>query len=105
MFIGEKGRLLLPHWKFPSLIVDGKYEKVNYPELPDADHYHQFVDAAMGNDTCSAPFSYAARLTEAILLGVVANRFPDKTLHWNNNTQKFDEKEANKLLSAPNRKF
>jgi len=34
MFIGEKGRLLLPHWTFAKLIVNGKYEKVDIPELP-----------------------------------------------------------------------
>lgn len=105
MFIGEKGRLLLPHWAFPKLIVDGKYEPVSYPELEEADHYHQFVDACMGNDETSAPFSYAARLTEAILLGVVANRFPNKKLHWNNATSLFDEAEANALLGAPYRAF
>jgi len=59
----------------------------------------------MGNDTCSAPFSYAARLTEAILLGVIANRFPGETLHWSNKKEKFKEKAANKLLTAPYRKF
>ncbi len=105
MFIGEKGRLLLPHWLFPKLIVDGKYEKVDYPELGEQDHYHQFVDACLGNDTCSAPFSYAARLTEAILLGVVANRFPNETLHWNNKKQRFDEKKANALLTGKERNF
>lgn len=105
MFIGEKGRLLLPHWEFPKLIVGGKYEKVDYPDLDEHDHYHQFVDACLGNDKCSAPFSYAARLTEAILLGVVANRFPNQTLHWNNGTQLFDEKEANQYLSGSNRSF
>jgi hypothetical protein len=105
MFIGEKGRLLMPHWAFAKLIVNGAYEKVDYPELKEADHYHQFVDACLGKDTCSAPFSYAARLTEAILLGVVANRFPDETLHWNNKTSKFSEKAANKLLGGNYRKF
>ena len=30
----------------------------------------------------SAPFSYAGPLTEALLLGVVANRFPDTKLLW-----------------------
>jgi len=105
MFIGEKGRLLLPHWDFPKLIVDNSYEKVDYPELDEHDHYHQFVDTCLGNDKCSAPFSYAARLTEAILLGVVANRFPNKTLHWNNQSQLFDEKEANQYLSGSNRRF
>lgn len=105
MFIGEKGSLLMPHWAFAKLIVDGKYEKVDYPQLEKANHYHQFVDACLGKDECSAPFSYAARLTEAILLGVVANRFPDETLHWDNATSKFSEAEANKLLGGDYRKF
>ncbi|MEJ2005371.1 MAG: gfo/Idh/MocA family oxidoreductase, partial [Cyclobacteriaceae bacterium] len=105
MFIGEKGRLLLPHWDFPKLIVEGAYEKVDYPDLDEHDHYHQFVDACLGKDKTSAPFSYAARLTEAILLGVVGNRFPNQTLHWNNSTQLFDEKEANQYLSGSNRSF
>jgi predicted dehydrogenase len=105
MFIGENGRLLVPHWDFPKLIVDGEYHKVEMPEMEEHDHYHQFVDACLGEDTCSAPFSYAARLTEAILLGVVANRFPNKTLHWDNETSSFDEEDANLLLGGEYRKF
>ena len=105
MFIGEKGRLLLPHWDFPKLIVEGNYEKVEMPELEEHDHYHQFVDACLGKDECSAPFSYAARLTEAILLGVVANRFPGQKLHWNNATSKFTEEAPNALLGGNYRKF
>ena len=105
MFIGEKGRLLMPHWDFAKLIVNGKYENVTYPELEHADHYHQFIDACMDKDTCSTPFSYASRLTEAILLGVVANRFPDETLHWDNASESFAEAKANKLLGGEYRKF
>jgi predicted dehydrogenase len=105
MFIGEKGRLLLPHWDFPKLIVDGAYEKVDYPKLDKHDHYHQFVDACLGNDECSAPFSYASRLTEAILLGVIGNRFPDQRLHWNNKESSFTEMEANQYLSSSSREF
>jgi len=105
MFIGEKGRLLLPHISYPKLIVNGKYEKTDFPELDEADHYHQFVDACLGKDVSSAPFSYSARLTESILLGVVANRFPNKTLHWNNEASKFSHTEANKYLDAEYRSF
>jgi len=105
MFIGEKGRLLLPHIDFPKLIVNKQYEEIDFPELEKANHYHQFVDTCLGTDSCSAPFSYAARLTEAILLGVVANRFPNKKLHWNNEASTFSEAEANLLLDAPYRKF
>ncbi len=105
MFIGEKGRLLLPHWDYPKLIVNGKYEPISFPEMDKADHYHQFVDACLGKDKCSASFSYAARLTESILLGVIANRFPNKTLHWDIASAKFVETGATKLLDFKYREF
>ncbi len=119
MFIGEKGRLLLPHFmQLPKLIVDGKYVNID-DEIAKLDagtptedysaeskkHYHQFVDACLGKADCSAPFAYASRLTEGILLGVIAGRFPNKTLHWNNETARFDEEEANQYLDAPYREF
>ena len=56
------------------------------------------MDACLGKDKVSAPFSYASRLTETILLGVIAGRFPNKTLHWDNDSASFLEKEANKFL-------
>ena len=68
-------------------------------------HYHQFVDACLGKDKVSAPFSYSSRLTETILLGVIAGRFPNKTLHWNNEKAKFQEEEANQYLSGNYRDF
>ena len=123
MFIGDKGRLLLPHFmELPKKIVDGEYvdisaeidaiEKSNNMGKPIRDyasegpkHYHQFVDACLGTDTCTAPFEYAGRLTETILLGVIAGRFPNKTLHWNSETAEFAEKEANQYLGATYREF
>ncbi len=105
MFVGEKGRLLLPHIGYPKLIVGKKFEEFKFPELEAVDHYHQFVDACLGKTQTSAPFSYAARLTESILLGVVANRFPKETLHWDNATQRFSEAGANLLLDAKYRQF
>jgi hypothetical protein len=63
-------------------------------------HYHEFVDACLGKGKCSAPFSYAARLTEVILLGVIAARFPDQTLHWDGKNARFKEEAANKFLSG-----
>lgn len=63
-------------------------------------HYHQFVDACLGTDTCSAPFSYAAKLTETILLGVIAGRFPNQTLHWDSENAKFQEDAANAYLEG-----
>lgn len=121
MFIGEKGKLLLPHFmQLPKHIVNGKYQDLDLSKVANADlkeplerdynnegkmHYHQFVDACLGKDECSAPFSYSARLTETILLGVIAGRFPNKTLHWDNKNAKFSESEANEFLNAPYRDF
>ena len=121
IFIGEKGRLLLPHFmEAPRLIVDGKYHDldikkydphgklgitVNDYERDAVKHYHQFVDACLGREKVSAPFSYSSRLTETILLGVIAGRFPNKTLHWDNQKGVFEESEANKFLTGKNRQF
>jgi len=119
MFLGEKGRLLLPHFmELPRLIVDGKYQSLDQqiadldlgPPVRDYDsegekHYHQFVDACLGKAECSAPFSYAARLTETILLGVIAGRFPNQTLHWDRERAEFAEFEANAFLSGTYRDF
>lgn len=115
MFIGENGlRLLLPHFmEPPRLIVNDKYETIDVKKY-DADgkagkpvtsyeaespkHYHEFVDACLGKGKCSAPFSYAAKLTEVILLGVIAARFPGRTLNWDGKNAKFKEEEANQYL-------
>lgn len=105
MFIGDKGNLLLPHWDYPKLIVDGKYESINFPEMDKADHYHQFVDTCLGKDKCSASFPYAARPTQSILLGVIANRFPKKLLHWDIVSARFVEQDVNSLLDFKYRKF
>jgi predicted dehydrogenase len=105
MFVGEKGRVLLPHCDFPKLIVQGKYEQIDFPEIETRNHYHQFIDACLGKGECSVPFSYAANLTEAILLGVIANRFPDKKLHWDIASAQFFESEANELLKIEYREF
>ena len=59
----------------------------------------------VGKDKVSTPFSYSSRLTETILLGVIAGRFPNKTLHWNNKKAKFQEEEANQYLTGNYRDF
>lgn len=118
MFIGEKGRLLLPHFmQLPRHIVDGQYvdldlEKFKYVGEPVRNyeqegkkHYHQFVDACLGKAETTAPFTYSARLTETILLGVIAGRFPNKKLHWDSQNARFKQNEANAFLDSDYRDF
>ena len=53
----------------------------------------------MGKGETSASFSYAGPLTEALLLGVVANRFPEKKLEWDaENLKVTNIDEANALI-------
>ncbi|NDV14542.1 gfo/Idh/MocA family oxidoreductase [Muricauda sp. TY007] len=123
MFVGEKGRLLLPHFmQLPKKIRKGKYvdiskeiakvseehnlgEPIRNYATEGPKHYHQFVDACLGKDTTTAPFDYAARLTETILLGTIAGRFPGETLHWDAETAQFKEEKANKYLAGDYRDF
>ena len=123
MFVGEKGRLLLPHFmQLPQKIVDGEYvdisaeidaivkannigEPVRNYDSEGPKHYHEFIDACLGKANCSAPFSYASKLTETILLGVIAGRFPNQTLHWDSEAAKFTEEEANQYLEGSYREF
>ena len=111
IFYGENGNLLLPHFmQLPKHFIEGsyieydisKYDPKNELGEPVRDyagespkHYHQFVDACLGKAEVTAPFSYASRLTETILLGVIAGRFPGQTLHWDNASAQFEEDEAN----------
>lgn len=83
LFIGEKGQMLLPHIGEAQLFPKKNFADYKRPDVSNNNHYHQWVDACMGEGETSAPFSFGGPLTEALLLGVVANRFPDTKLMWN----------------------
>ncbi len=70
------------------------------------DHYREFVEACLASDPekCGSKLSYAAPLTEALLIGCIALRFPGEELHFDPKTMKFTNKpEANVFLKAPKR--
>ena len=75
------------------------------PETERADHWHQFVNAILGKDKTQANFDYAGPLTEAVLLGSLATRFPKTTLEWNAKKLKFTNvKAANQFVRRKYRK-
>ena len=83
LFVGEEGIMLLPHVAEAHLFPQEKFRDYKPPLVANGDHYHEWVDACLGVGETSASFSYAGPLTEALLLGVVANRFPGTKLKWN----------------------
>jgi len=89
IFIGAKGVMLLPHVGKPILLPEDQFKDFVYPQVEKANHYHQFVEAVMGNGQTSTPLDYAGPLTESVLLGPIATRFPKTTLEWNSAKLKF----------------
>jgi predicted dehydrogenase len=82
MFVGEKGYMLLPHIASPVLLPEEQFADHEIEKAPNGNHYHLFVDACLGGAPTTAHFGYAGPLTEAVLLGVLANRFPSQELKW-----------------------
>jgi hypothetical protein len=89
VFIGTQGVMLLPHIGQPALLPVAKFESYPMPKVGSVDHWGQFIEACLGNGKTSANFDYAGPLTEAVLLGSVATRFPKTTLNWNAARLKF----------------
>ncbi len=96
LFIGTKGVMLLPHVAMPILLPEDQFKDFPMPQLETVNHYHQFVEAVMGNGKTTTSFDYSGPLTEAVLLGPLATRFPKTTLEWNSAKLKFtNSPEAN----------
>jgi predicted dehydrogenase len=87
VFVGEKGCLLLPHWAAPRPLPQERFKEAIREfkqrfKFPRIDHYYQFLNACLGRGKTHTPLEYAGRLTEAVLLGLVASRFPGEALRW-----------------------
>jgi predicted dehydrogenase len=93
IFLGTKGVIVLPHVGMPRL-VGAEVKDVAITKIEGTDHWAQFIDAAMGRGQTSANFDYAGPLTEAVLLGSVASRFPQQELKWDAAALKFTNVEA-----------
>jgi hypothetical protein len=89
VFIGTKGAMLLPHIGEPALFPEPRFKDFTKPEAESVNHYFEFIDAVLGKATTSTPFRYSGPLTEWVLLGPIATRFPQTTLEWDAAKQKF----------------
>jgi predicted dehydrogenase len=82
IYIGTDGVLYSPYIDPPILLPAEQFADYQAPTLAGDDHYLQFVESCRGNGKTSAPFAYAGPLTEMVLLGCLATRFPAMTLEW-----------------------
>ncbi|MHC1767601.1 MAG: Gfo/Idh/MocA family protein [Verrucomicrobiia bacterium] len=104
IFIGTKGILVLPHVDKPVLLPADQFKDYPMPQVTGDDHWGQFVDACLGKAKTAAGFAYSGPLTEAVLLGSVATRFPQTTLEWKADALLFSNlDEANQYVRRKHR--
>jgi predicted dehydrogenase len=105
IYIGTDGILYSPYIDTPVLLPAEKFADYRIPKQSGADHYQQFVEACRGNAKTSTPFSYSGPLTESVLLGCLATRFPATTLEWDAEKMTvMNVKEANAFVRRTYRK-
>jgi predicted dehydrogenase len=101
--IGTDGMIVLPHMTAePFVLPDAKMAKLPAIDLPERDHYGEFIDVVLagGRNRCSTDFSYAGPLAESVIIGNIAARFPHETLTFDARALKFPNKpDANQYLT------
>ena len=104
LLMGSKGKLLhdtygLHPRLLPTSLNDsfGKPPQ-KLPRIPGEAHEMNWVEAAKGKTESSCPFEYAARLTEVMLLGIVALRAGRKIFYDGENMRVTNLPQANEYL-------
>jgi predicted dehydrogenase len=105
IIIGTKGVLHVPHVAAPKLYPVERFTGYTLPEAEQGHHWSLWAEACMNGGKPSTNFDYSGPLTEAVLLGSVAVRFPQTKLDWNGEKLEFtNEKAANQFLRRTYRK-
>lgn len=88
------------------LFPENKFSDYKLPEIKGTHHWSDWAEAIVGlPGKPEASFDYSGPLTEAVLLGSVAVRYPHTTLNWNSSALRFDnEIQANAFLRRTYRK-
>src|SRR6185436_14845367 len=104
MLVGSKGKLLHDTYGAkPRLLPKSLHDSFGKPakklaRIPDENHEMNWADAIRGKDPASCPFEYAAKLTEVMLLGVVALRAGKKIVYDAANMRVTNDLRANDYL-------
>ncbi|MGB9419313.1 MAG: hypothetical protein WBR14_00250, partial [Candidatus Acidiferrum sp.] len=105
ILIGSKGKLMhSTYGAHPRLLPQSLQDSVGNPpeklaRIPGEEHELNWVDAAKGKTQADSPFEYSAKLTEVMLLGVVALRAGKKINYDGANMSVTNVPGANQYLS------
>ena len=89
VLVGDKGTMVLPHWAAPKLFPEEKFADYKVPKLEDLNHYTAWAHACLGDGKTKSNFAYSGPLTETVLLGGIAIRFPKEQLLWDSSACQF----------------
>src|SRR5262249_21265199 len=104
LLIGTKGKLLHETYGAkPRLLPKSLHDSFGkppqkLPRIPNENHEMNGAEAAKGNTAASSPFDYAAKLTEVMLLGIVALRAGRKLDYDGKNMRVTNVPDANDYL-------
>ena len=105
IIIGTEGVLHVPHIAPPKLYPVEKFKGFALPVREQGHHWTEWAEACINGGKPGANFDYSGPLTESVLLGSVAVRFPQTTLAWNSAKLQFEnEKAANQFVRRSYRK-
>jgi predicted dehydrogenase len=90
-WIGEHGAIYKDYRRGrPILLPEAKFPAEAYPADPNPrDHYHDWVDAIIEGRKACDEFSHGGPLTEAVLVGAMADRVAGEWLEWDAADQRF----------------
>lgn len=106
-WVGEKGSIFKNYrGGRPFVLPEANFPADQYPrDYAKQDHYHEWVNAILENRKACGYFDHGGVLSEIVLVGALADRFPGQTLEWDSTKLQFtNQPEANKLIKRESRK-
>ncbi|MCK4999010.1 MAG: hypothetical protein KAS23_05725, partial [Anaerohalosphaera sp.] len=110
LMVGDKGKLMSNYTATnPRLIPETKMKayKTPKPSIPriTCSHEQDWINAIKNGTKANANFDYSGPLTEAVLLGNIAKKYPDRILKYDAAKMEItNDAEASKLLKREYRK-
>ena len=102
---GEDGYLLVPHGfdlnLSPHVVMKDGSAAAPLPRVGSApNHFDEFAECCLDGGRARSDFAWTTYMTDAILLGGVAERLPGRRHVWDDVSKSFDAREATALLKS-----
>ena len=89
-WVGERGAIFKQYTVRPYVLPEDQFPAEKYPrDFKGQDHYFDWVDAIFEGRKSCADFSHGGPLTETVLAGTLADRFPNQWLEWDSKSLQY----------------